>query len=110
MTRDGLVEQGRRFRRENRISSREQDFDLRQARDSPDFLEDLSAKARHTRQQRPKDGDNPQAGAGGGNGDAPPLEDSQPQAHEDASREEPREVRQTAYPAPAEVFRVQQRQ
>ena len=57
MTRDGLVERGAASGEETRISGREQDFDLRQARDSPDSLEDLSAKARHTRQQRPKDGD-----------------------------------------------------
>ena len=38
------------YKRQTRISGREQDFDLRQARDSPDSLEDLSAKARHTRQ------------------------------------------------------------
>lgn len=61
MTRDGLVERGAASGEETRISGREQDFDLRQARDSPDSLEDLSAKARHTRQQRPKDGDTPQA-------------------------------------------------
>ena len=61
MTRDGLVERGAASGEETRISGREQDFDLRQARDSPDSLEDLSAKARHTRQQRPKDGDVPQA-------------------------------------------------
>ncbi len=90
MTRDGLVERGAASGEENRISGREQDFDLRQARDSPDSLEDLSAKARHTRQQRPKDGDVPQAEPVE-DADASPLEDSQPEAHEDAPREEPRE-------------------
>ena len=65
MTRDGLVERGAASGEETRISGREQDFDLRQARDSPDSLEDLSAKARHTRQQRPKDGDTPAGGTGG---------------------------------------------
>ena len=60
MTRDGLVERGAASGEETRISGREQDFDLRQARDSPDSLENLSAKARHTRQQRPKNGDAPQ--------------------------------------------------
>ena len=63
---------------------------MRQARDSPDSLEDLSAKARHTRQQRPKDGDVPQAEPVE-DADASPLEDLQPEAHEDAPREEPRE-------------------
>lgn len=90
MTRDGLVERGAASGEETRISGREQDFDLRQARDSPDSLEDLSVKARHTRQQKQKDGDNPQAEPVE-NGEASPLEDSQPQAHEDAPREEPRE-------------------
>ncbi|MFQ9015256.1 MAG: hypothetical protein ACLR6S_15085 [Lacrimispora saccharolytica] len=90
MTRDGLVERGAASGEETRISSREQDFDLRQARDSPDFLEDLSVKARHARQQRPQDGDNPQAEPVE-NGDASPLEDSRAPAHEDALREEPRE-------------------
>ena len=90
MTRDGLVERGAASGEETRISGREQDFDLRQARDSPDSLEDLSAKARHTRQQKQKDGDNPQAEPVE-NGEASPLEDSQPQAHEDAPQEEPRE-------------------
>ena len=85
MTRDGLVERGAASGEETRISGREQDFDLRQARDSPDSLEDLSAKARHTRQQRPKDGDIPQAEPVE-NGEASPLEDSRPQAHEDAPR------------------------
>ena len=77
MTRDGLVERGAASGEETRISGREQDFDLRQARDSPDSLEDLSAKARHTRQQRPKDGDAPQAEPVE-DADASPLEDSQP--------------------------------
>ena len=90
MTRDGLVERGAASGEETRISGREQDFDLRQARDSPDSLEDLSAKARHTRQQKQKDGDNPQAEPVE-NGEASPLEDSQPQSREDAPREEPRE-------------------
>lgn len=90
MTRDGLVERGAASGEETRISGREQDFDLRQARDSPDSLEDLSAKARHTRQQRPKDGDTPQAEPVE-NGEASPLEDSRPQSHEDAPQEEPRE-------------------
>ena len=75
MTRDGLVERGAASGEETRISGREQDFDLRQARDSPDSLEDLSAKARHTRQQKQKDGDNPQAEPVE-NGEASPLEDS----------------------------------
>ena len=90
MTRDGLVERGAASGEETRISGREQDFDLRQARDSPDSLEDLSAKARHTRQQRPKDGDAPQAEPVE-EADASPLEDSQPEGHEDAPREEPQE-------------------
>ena len=90
MTRDGLVERGAASGEETRISGREQDFDLRQARDSPDSLEDLSAKARHTRQQRPKDGDTPQAEPVE-NEDASPLEDSRPQSREEAPREEPRE-------------------
>lgn len=90
MTRDGLVERGAASGEETRISGREQDFDLRQARDSPDSLEDLSAKARHTRQQRPKDGDAPQAEPVE-DADASPLEDSQPEGHEDAPREEPQE-------------------
>ena len=90
MTRDGLVERGAASGEETRISGREQDFDLRQARDSPDSLEDLSAKARHTRQQKPKDGDTPQAEPVE-DADASPLEDSQPGAHEGAPREEPRE-------------------
>ena len=90
MTRDGLVERGAASGEETRISGREQDFDLRQARDSPDSLEDLSAKARHTRQQRPKDGDAPQAEPVE-DADASPLEDLQPETHEDAPREEPRE-------------------
>ena len=81
MTRDGLVERGAASGEETRISGREQDFDLRQARDSPDSLEDLSAKARHTRQQRPKDGDTPQAEPVE-DADASPLENSQPEAHE----------------------------
>ena len=89
ITRDWLVERGAASGEETRISGREQDFDLRQARDSPDSLEDLSAKARHTRQQRPKDGDVPQAEPVE-DADASPLEDLQPEAHEDASREEPR--------------------
>ena len=91
MTRDGLVERGAASGEETRISGREQDFDLRQARDSPDSLEDLSAKARHTRQQRPKDGGTPQAEPVE-NGEASPLEDSRPQAHEDAPQEDPREM------------------
>ena len=90
MTRDGLVERGAASGEETRISGREQDFDLRQARDSPDSLEDLSAKARHTRQQRPKDGDASQVEPVE-DVDASPLEDSQPKTHEDAPREEPRE-------------------
>ena len=90
MTRDGLVERGAASGEETRISGREQDFDLRQARDSPDSLENLSAKARHTRQQRPKDGDASQVEPVE-DADASPLEDLQPEAHEDASREEPRE-------------------
>lgn len=90
MTRDGLVERGAASGEETRISGREQDFDLRQARDSPDSLEDLSVKARHTRQQRPKNGDAPQIEPVE-DADASPLEDLQPEAHEDAPREEPRE-------------------
>ena len=90
MTRDGLVERGAASGEETRISGREQDFDLRQARDSPDSLEDLSAKARHTRQQRPKNGDAPQIEPVE-DADASPLEDLQTEAHEDAPREEPRE-------------------
>lgn len=90
MTRDGLVERGAASGEETRISGREQDFDLRQARDSPDSLENLSAKARHTRQQRPKDGNAPQAEPVE-DADASPLEDLQPETHEDAPREEPRE-------------------
>jgi len=90
MTRDGLVERGAASGEETRISGREQDFDLRQARDSPDSLEDLSAKARHTRQQRPKDGEAPQTEPVE-DADASPLEDSQPETHDDAPREEPRE-------------------
>lgn len=90
MTRDGLVERGAASGEETRISGREQDFDLRQARDSPDSLEDLSVKARHTRQQRPKNGDAPQIEPVE-DADASPLEDLQTEAHEDAPREEPRE-------------------
>lgn len=74
MTRDGLVERGAASGEETRISGREQDFDLRQARDSPDSLEDLSVKARHTRQQRPKNGDAPQIEPVE-DADASPLED-----------------------------------
>ena len=45
MTRDGLVERSADSGEEIRISEREQDFDLRQARDSPVY-EDMSAEAR----------------------------------------------------------------
>lgn len=51
MTRDGLVERSADSGEEIRISEREQDFDLRQARDSPVY-EDMSAEARHSRQHR----------------------------------------------------------
>lgn len=53
MTRDGLVERSADSGEEIRISEREQDFDLRQARDSPVY-EDMSAEARHSRQHRQK--------------------------------------------------------
>ena len=54
MTRDGLVERSADSGEEIRISEREQDFDLRQARDSPVY-EDMSAEARHSRQHRQKE-------------------------------------------------------
>ena len=61
MTRDGLVERGAASGEETRISGGEEDFDVRQARGSPDSVEGLSAKARHTRQQMPTGGVEAQA-------------------------------------------------
>ena len=54
MTRDGLVERGADSGEEIRISERERDFDLRQARDSP-IYGDMSTEARHSRQRQQKE-------------------------------------------------------
>ena len=79
MTRDGLVDGAPLPVRKPVSAAGSRILICVQARDSPDSLENLSAKVRHTRQQKPKDGDTPQAEPVE-DADASPLEDSQPGA------------------------------